>query len=289
MTCKLIRGRLASYYWLVALIFMSLAAESAHARPLDDVVASKTLRVIAYLDNAPFSDDDGSGPRGIEVDLAKAIARELGVKADIVLRMHGEEADDDLRANIWRGPLTGGGTGDLMLHVPVDREFAIRNKEAVISNPYFQERIALAIHPELTGKNPDFNTFKTMKVGVQLGTVSDYFLMSYQDGALIENVSHFVKARDGAKEFFNKSFTAWLGVQSNIEGQLHEFGAKPLFVKPNMDGIVRTNWVIGTAVAENSRDLGYSVGAALEKIRTSGELKKSWAKYGVTYIPPPIP
>ncbi len=41
-----------------------------------------------------------------------------------------------------KGPLTGGGVGDIMLHVPTDRELAMRNKEAVVGNPYFQETIA---------------------------------------------------------------------------------------------------------------------------------------------------
>lgn len=270
-----------------ASLSLAVLPDIAVSRPLDEVVASKKLRVIAYLDNAPFSDQVDGKPVGIEVDLGRAIARELGVEAEVVLRMPGEKADDDLRVNIWRGPLTGGGTGDVMLHVPVDRDFAARNNQAAIGNSYFQERVVLAIHPELTGTNPDFEVFRKLKVGVQLGTVADYFLMTYDNGALIDNISHFVRQGVGAKAFVSKEVTAWLGVKSNIEGILLGTGHKPVFVEPPMDGIVRTNWVVGTAVAENSRDLGYAIGAALEKIRTSGELEKICAAHGVTYTPPP--
>jgi polar amino acid transport system substrate-binding protein len=225
---------------------------------------------------------------GIDVDLARAIARELGVEADVSLRVQGENQDDDLRGNVWRGPLTGGGVADIMMHVPVDRDFALRNKESVIGNQYYQERIAVAIHPGLTGENPTFDVFKEKKISVQIGTVSDYFLMRYLDGALVENVAHHVKPRIGANEFIAKETAAWMGVRSAIEALLYIQGQKAIFVEPSMDGIVRSNWVVGMAWKEDSRDLGYAIGAALEKIRTSGELEKIFSAYGVSFVPPPL-
>ncbi len=141
---------------LTLMLASALCASNISARPLEEVVAAKSLRVVAYLENAPFSwqEADGSA-KGIDVEIGRAVARELGVEAEIILRMQGEKEDDDIRVNVWKGPLTGGGVGDIMMHVPIDREFALRNKEAVIGNPYFQEQVALAIHPELTGPNPD--------------------------------------------------------------------------------------------------------------------------------------
>ena len=266
-----------------------LLATVSVARPLDEVVASGSLRVISYADNAPFSFEADGSARGIDVDLGHAIARELGVKAEIVLRMQGEKVDDDIRANVWRGPLTGGGTGDLMLSVPIDRELSARNLEAVFGNAYFQERIAVAIHPELTGPNPTFDVFKTQKIGVRVATVSDYFLLSYQDGVLINNVSHHVKPDVGAKEFAAKEIAALMGVRSELEMQLAKAKIAAPLVEPDMTGIVRRDWLIGMAWKENSRDLGYAVQAALGKIRDSGELERICRTYGVTYTPPPAP
>ena len=266
-----------------------MAGGAAVARPLDEVIAAKSLRVVAYLDNEPFSWNDNGKARGIDVDIARAMARELGVDAEIILRMPGEKEDDDLRVNVWKGPLTGGGVGDIMMHVPVDREFALRNKEAVIGNGYFQERVAVAIHPDLTGEAPTFETFKTQKIGVQIATVADYFLMTYQDGALIETISHHVKPAVGAEAFATKSVAAWMGVRSQIESLLEAKKIKPPFVEPDMTGIVRSNWVVGMAWKDNSRDLGYAIQAALEKITNSGELKTIFETYGVTYMPPPSP
>jgi ABC-type amino acid transport substrate-binding protein len=270
-------------------VLLLLWGPSARARPLDEVIAAGSLRVVAYLDNAPFSWDDDGTPRGIDVDLARAIARELGVAAEIVLRMQGEKADDDLRVNVWKGPLTGGGVGDIMMHVPIDREFALRNREAVLGNAYFQERVALAIHPELTGEQPTFDAFRTRKIGVQLGTVGDYFLMTYDKGALIPNVAHHVKPAAGAREFAAKRTSALLGVRSQIEALLHEQGIKPVIVEPAMPGIVRSQWLVGMAWKENSRDLGYAIAAAMERLQASGAIAGIFADFGVTYVPPPAP
>lgn len=291
MTLLIVIRSRVNLLWLGGglLAAIQLFSTPASARPLDEVVASKVLKVVAYLDNKPFSWDDDGVAKGIDADLGRALAAKLGVEADIILRMPGEKADDDLRGNVWKGPLTGGGVGDVMLHVPVDREFAQRNKEAVIANPYFEEHVAVAINPAKTGDNPTFETFKAMKIGVQLGTVADYFLMTYEDGALIETIAHHVKPAVGAKEFADGGTSALMGVRSNIEAQLFELGAKPPIVEPPMPGIYRQTWTVGMAVKENSQDLRYALGAALEQLRQSGELAAICATYGVTYIPPPNP
>ena len=274
-----------------ALAFIFIAnVRCASARPLDEVQSSKTLRVVAYRDNKPFSYEDAQGrPIGIDVEIGKAIARELGVKAEIILRMPGETADDDVRANVWQGPRTGGGVGDIVLHVPYDREFRLRNTEVVIINPYFEERITLAVHPDLIDLTKPF-TFdifkKERKVGVQLATVADYFLMTFDDGALIENISHHTKPHIGVKEFANKEIAALMGVSSLIEVELHDLGLKAMFIDPDMPGIVRKSWIVGMAVHENSRDLGYAAGDVIQKLRSTGEMNKIFALHGIRYVSP---
>ena len=267
----------------------AIAAPPLLARPLDEVVTSKILRVVVYKDNRPFSWVENEQTKGIDVDLGRAIAKKLGVEAEIMARMTGEKVDDDLRFNIWKGPIAEGGVGDVMLHVPVDRELMARNNMAVISNGYFQERVALAIDPERTGPSPDFDFFRKEKIGVQFATVADYFLMRYQDGALMNNIVHHTKLETGVSQFVDKETAALLGVRSDIEGVLSERGLKATFVNPPMPGIVRSNWVIGTAVKDNSRDLGYAIGTALEELRSTGEMDKIFAAHGVTYVPPPVP
>ncbi|WP_083567928.1 transporter substrate-binding domain-containing protein [Hyphomicrobium sp. CS1GBMeth3] len=275
---------------LTSALFLCTATcgDHAKARPLDEVVATGSLRVISYLDNAPFSFERNGQPAGIDVEIAHAIARQLGVKADIVLRMQGETADDDIRANVWRGPLTGGGVGDIMMNVPMDTEFAQRNPEAVFGNSYFQERIVLAVDPVLSDKITSVDAFKTHKVGVQLATVADYFLMTYEDGVLVPNISHHVKPAEGIREFKGKDVSALMGVRSKLEYLLHDAGVRAKFLVPPMLGIVRKNWVVGMAWNRNSRDLGYAIEGALDNLKESGELARCFEKHGVSYVPPPL-
>lgn len=273
---------------IVAAVTLTLAAVGASARPLDEVVASKVLRVAVYEDNAPFSFSRDGKMAGIDVDLATALAKALDVGVEFIARMQGEDVDTDLRANVWKGPLLGGGVGDVMMHVPMDRELASRNREAVIANPYFEQRIALGYDAGKLGPDVGFDVFKREKVGVRLGSVSDYFVMFADGGALRNNVLHFIKPSDGVKRFLAHEFAAILGVRSELEGLLHDAGSKAPFAEPPMPGIVRSRWTIGLAVKENSRDLGYALGAALEKLRASGEIAAICARYGVTYAPPPL-
>ncbi len=263
-------------------------SQSVSARSLDEVKASNLLRVIAYEDNSPFSWSDAGVPKGIDVEIGRALAQKLGVEVEIILRMQGEEVDDDLRANIWRGPLTGGPVGDVMMHVPIDKELVIRNKEAVVGNPYFEERVAIAIDPARTGENPGLDVFKREKIAVQLGTVADYFLMFFDGGSLRPNISHFIKPRDGINSFLRKDVAGLMGVRSQLEGMLGQSPQKAVFIEPAMPGIVRSSWTVGIAVKENSRDLYYAIGNVLAELKTSGELAAIFARHGVTFIPPTI-
>lgn len=280
--------RVAAIFWIALSLLCGSICGPAIARPLDEVIASKFLRVVVYRDNPPFSWMDGGQVKGIDVDLGRAIAAKIGVDAEVVARMTGEDVDDDLRFNIWKGPVAEGGVGDVMLHVPVDNELSARNNLVVISNSYFEKRISLAIDPERVGSNPDFEVFRKEKIGVQLSTAADYFLMRYDDGALVNNIVHHTKLQVGVRQFAEKETAALLGVRSDIEGVLHDKGLKATFIDLPMPRISRKSWVVGTAVKDNSRDLGYAIGNALDELRSTGEIERICERHGVTYAPPPV-
>lgn len=277
---------LAAAVYLVLLVAMPSQLD---ARPLDEVMAAKLLRVAVYRDNPPFSYMEGDEPRGIDVDIGRAIARELGVEAEIVTRLAGEDVDDDLRFNVWKGPYSEGGVGDVMLHVPVDRELMARNPLAVISNSYFQMSVALAIDPRQIETPNNFDVFSNHKIGVQYATVAAYFLLRYGNGKLINNVSHYTKLEKGVDQFLAKETSAMLGTRADLEGMLHKKGGTATFVEIPMPGLIRQHWLIGTAVKDNSRDLGYAIGTALQKLTGSGEMAAIFKAHGVSYSPPAAP
>jgi polar amino acid transport system substrate-binding protein len=259
------------------------------ARPLEDVTASKVLRVAVYRDNPPFSYLDNDEAKGIDVDIGRAIARELGVAAEIITRLAGEDVDDDLRFNVWKGPYSEGGLGDVMLHVPVDRDLMARNPLAVISNAYAKMTVSLAFDPKQMAAPASFDAFSEHKIGVQYATVSAYFLLRYGDGKLINNISHYTKLEKGIDEFLRKETAALLGTRADLEGMLHKKGGAATFIDLPMPGLVRKAWLIGTAVKDDSRDLGYAIGAALRKLDASGEMATIFKAHGVTLTAPTEP
>ena len=176
-----------------------------------------------------------------------------------------------------------------MMHVPLDRELALRNREAVLANPYFEQRIALGYDPAKIGPEISFDVFKHEKVGVRLGSVADYFVMFADGGALRNNVLHFIKPSDGVKRFLDKEMAAILGVRSELEGLLYTRPEPRSSVRePPISGIIRSRSDPRPCRQGQQPRSGYALGAALDKMKQSGALAAICVKYGVTYAPPPL-
>jgi len=247
------------------------------------------LRVVVYEDNKPFSWTEHDVAKGIEVEVARRLATGLGVEAEIIVRIAGEEVDDDLRSNIWQGPRTGGAIGDVMLHVPTDRELVRRNPLVHIANAYLLEEVVMATHPDLIGATDGFAPFATLKIAVQFATAAHYFIAFADEGLYRSNVNPYLKMRDAASSFLERESAGLLGRRAQIEAELHGRMDAIRITEPAMPGMLKTRWTVGTAVKEDSRDLSYAIGNILREMVTSGELARIFANFGTTYTPPPVP
>lgn len=272
---------------LAACGFLTCAAASA--RPLDEVVASGTLRVAVYDDNAPFSDAGQGSPRGIDVDLAKAIAEALKVRLDLRLVDAGENVDGDLRLNLWRGDLAGSALVDLMLHVPNDRLLALRNEQIFLTPPYVDQRLAFAYR---TDKLAAFETLADIgdhAVAAEGASAADILVLTAEGGRFRANLRHFKDFDAAAKAYLAGETPLLTGTRAAIEAAL--FAAKaPMDVNRVTEvqgpGPIKTAWDLGGAVRTDSRDLAYAVGEAMTALRAQGHLKTIWGSYGVTYKEP---
>ena len=130
--------------FLLAALASALAAPLQAATNLDDLKANGSMRVAVYRDFPPFSWTEHGELRGIDVDLARAIGQALGMKVNFMPLTAADDIDGDLRNAIWKGHYLGGGTADLMLHVPFDPELAQRIHNAVLFGPYYTEQMAWA-------------------------------------------------------------------------------------------------------------------------------------------------
>ena len=103
-------------------LLLCCATAQAEVRNYDTMIASGELKVAVYQDFAPYSFEDQGQPRGVDVELAQALAEALGVSLQLIWAPPGEKLDDDLRDYIWRGsPLRHQQLADLMMRVPYDQ------------------------------------------------------------------------------------------------------------------------------------------------------------------------
>ena len=79
---------------------LALPAVALHAQELEDldkVRAAGTLKVALYKDNGPYSDGKGEAISGVDVALARGLAREMGLGLQLLAFDAGENMNDDLR------------------------------------------------------------------------------------------------------------------------------------------------------------------------------------------------
>lgn len=260
----------------------------AAARPLDDVTASGSIRIAVYRDFPPYSWNDGGVVRGIDADVAREIARVMGLKLDFMEQTAGEKASDDLRNAVWKGHYLGGGVADLMLRIPYDRQFGLLNPEAVLLSPYQRERFAVIRDPEKVDTGNPENLPET-PIGVEMDSVPDFYLLSVGGGRLRDVLKHYMSADKAFDALWAGEVGAVMAPRTQAEAALASrpdrgFKVSVAPVPPPMAGF----WDVGFAVNEKSRDLGVVVGDALAAMAADGRLKAIFAKYGATWEPIPL-
>ncbi len=261
-------------------------AGSPLPRPLEDIVASKYISIFVYENFPPYSYfNDDKQLIGVDVEIGIKLAEALGVTPRFFIRDGDESVDDDLRNNIWKGHYIGGGVADVMMHVPVDDELRARNTLTVIFGRYYTERMSLILDPAKVGKAETLAPFLSSKIGVELDTLGDFYLSSPSTlGGRMR--SQVIRYRDfgAAMEGLKKNEVAGLmGPRGQLEAAV-KAAKRPFTVSsPPFPGMTIPRWDIGMAVSHQNRALGYKLGDIIIELRESGELKKIFNKFGLSY------
>ncbi len=270
---------------------LALAPAASLARPLDEVVQSGVLRVALYRDNAPFSEDAGGSPSGIDVELARRIAAKLGVKADVRIVEASENVDGDFRLNLWRGDLAGSRLADLMLNVPSDKMLAVRNEQIVLTAPYAEQRLSIAWRKgSVEGGFKDVQDVQGRKVAVEGVSPVDALLGFANGGIYRDSLQHFRSFGEAAASFIGGEADFLAGSRAAIENALHRADpAKTADVEIKDlagTGLVKPRWELCGAVRQDSRDLAYAVGDAIAALTAEGAMKEIFAAEGTSFSPP---
>jgi hypothetical protein len=138
-----------------------------------------------------------------DVDIAALIAKELGLRLELMTAPAGENVDADFRNFIWRGPTIGArsegavavdAVADFTPHVPCNRELETRNELAALFSPDFEDRIAIVCGPaQFEARAFPLFDLKGNTVAVELDTLGDVHLSLSWDGKLRGGVRRFFR------------------------------------------------------------------------------------------------
>jgi ABC-type amino acid transport substrate-binding protein len=143
----------------------SIAGETVPGNTLDEISAQGFIRIGMYENFAPYSFLENGEIKGVDAEIARLIAAALGVEARLELRNADENVDADLRSHLWRGPVAGGDVVNVMLHMPIARELALRNDMVVMGGAYASERTVLSWSRSQLGDIPTMTDFTEHRIG----------------------------------------------------------------------------------------------------------------------------
>ena len=270
--------------WLKALASLPLAAAlPALAGDLEAIRQRGRLRVAVYNDFMPYS----KAGKGIDVELARAIAGKLGLSPEIVGFNADEDMNDDLRNMVWKGHYLGTQPADLMMHVPVDSHLARANDKVRIFGAYHREALGVARDPAriqaLSGSAAvALEIFTREKIGVETATLADSFLLGVLNGRLRENVVHFRNVGEAAKALERGEVAAVLAPRAELEAALA--GQSKLPVEPAALAELKVGgWPLGMAVKVEEVALADAIAAALADLKREGVVADIFRRNGITY------
>lgn len=254
----------------------------ASALPLRKVKETGILKIAVYRDFAPWSWRDNGVLKGIDVEFGEALAKRLGVKAELIDFMASEDVGDDLRNMVWRGPLIGGTAADVMMHVPYDPAFAKLNDRVVIVGPYYREGFAMACARDVDCEVAP-PQFKGKKLAAELDSIPDFYLSGSFGGVLRADVSHQTSALKAFDLVAEHKADVVMATRAQVEHAMTRPDAAA-FVKRKgpLPALPSAGWDVGLAIKDDSRDLADALEGYVEAMRADGSIDAILARYGVS-------
>lgn len=255
-------------------------------RDFDRILEEGWVEFALYEDYAPWSWEEKGEPMGVDVEIARLIAADLGVEARFRLVAAGETLEADLMNYVWKGAIVGGHVSDVMLHVPYDSVLVCRIEQVTFTGRYAVENVAIAYRPaDYPEKPPTPPYFRYDPVAVENDSISDFYLTSLLGAqAKIKRYRSTAAAMQGLAA---QETMATMGPRAQLEIAAAQYPKAGITVsEPPMLGFARSKWTVGAGVSFQHKDLGYAVDMALEKAMAEGKVAAIFKAHGLTYTAP---
>jgi polar amino acid transport system substrate-binding protein len=257
-----LRQRTAAFAGLA--LAAALAAAPASARALSDIKSSGVIVVCAHPNSLPFARKDGKR-HGFQVEMAEALAKELGVKLerDWVIT----------RYDLFRTQC------DLVMDSIADRE-AQAESGLQLSKPYRRSGVALAVRAS-DKKTRSLDDLRVRKVGVLTSSIAAMTL----DQRGIDTVPGLFE--DEMLEMLVKGEVDAAAVTGTSIGyyNLRHPDAKLRLIDA-FAGDADLSWNVAVGMRRPDAELIQAVDDALTRMVAQGTVKRVFAHYGVELVPP---
>lgn len=246
---------------------------SAGATPLERVRERGVLTVGLYHDMPPFHVDG----KGIDVELALALAESLGVKPALLPFHADDNMKDDLRNMVWRGHYLGYGPADVLLHVPVDRPLIDANPQVSVLAAYCRDRVVIARRLDRLPRLDTLSQLADQRVAVPGQSLAGWLLIGADGGAYRDQlITRWKNGSDAAQALRRGEVAAAAGLASELESVLR---GDPLFAIQPIPSprAPRDGWPVGMAVKRDAGELAQALQRAVDELAANGRLRQMFA------------
>lgn len=271
----------AAFAGIVLAFFVALPAAAEELSALAKIRQSGLLKVALYKNFAPFSHDG----RGVDVDLAQALAAKLGVKMSPLWFDADENMEDDLRNMVWKGHYLGYGPADVMMHAPIDPAYMAKVDRVKFFAPYHRERYAVARRLDALPTLDNFEPFEKLAIGVEGDTLAATVMLSADGGRYRNTIKTYRTAGEAVEALKGGAVSAVMAQQGELEGGLAGDARMAIDLPPHPI-LQKRQWAIGLAVKKQSDDLAQALQAAINEMVADGSLKAIMQRHGVTHRQP---
>ncbi len=251
---------------------------------LDEIRERGWIDIALYEDFPPYSYEKDGKAAGIDVEIGRIIAEDLGVEARFRLVQAGETLDADLRNWVWKGPVVGGKVANVMMRVPYDSDFACRVDQVVFTGQYATESIAVAYDKDHYPDDPPVPAyFRYDTVAVENDSIADFYLTNLLGQQANPNIHRYPTMEAAMKALANHEVNAAMGPL----GQLQAAATDTIGVhSPPLPAFSIGTWTLGVAVHTSHRDLGYAIDDAIGAAIADGRIAAIYEAHGLGYRPP---